>query len=183
LAECIKHGLVADKAYFHKILTTDFTSIEAFIDLIEPSVRLKNKIVAEDPYEQAHRKKLNFGHTIGHAIEAYSMESELKHLLHGEAIAIGMICESFLSFKKGLLQEEALNMIATFILSRYPEFVMNEVIYHRLIEFMRKDKKNQGGNINFTLLKNIGDASINHTFEVPEIFESLAYYQTLISHA
>lgn len=183
LAEIIKHGLVADKDYWQKIKLLDYNRIDDFIELIPGSVHIKNNIVQIDPYEHAERKALNFGHTIGHAVEAYSMESELRHLLHGEAIAIGMICEAFLSHKKKLISTEERDEIVDFILPKFPKFVMNEVINHRLIEFMKKDKKNKGGNINFTLLDGIGSASIDNVFDVPDIFESLAYYQGVINEA
>ncbi len=180
LAEIIKHGLVSDQKYWNKICDKKYQSVKDFGDLVNQSVHIKNGIVNQDPYEQNVRKKLNFGHTIGHAIEAYSLESAMKSLLHGEAIAIGMICESFLSYKKDLLSEEELASITTFINELYPAFIMNEVIYHRLIEFMKNDKKNRAGEINFTLLNGIGDSSINHSFDIPDIFESLEYYQKSI---
>ncbi len=180
LAEIIKHGLIADSAYWEEIVSTPFHSVKEFANLVPRSLEIKSDIVKIDPYEKSDRKKLNFGHTIGHAIESYSHESALKSLLHGEAIAIGMICESYLSYKKKCISKEELESISTYILSLYSGYVMNDMAFHRLVEIMKNDKKNSGSAINFTLLKGIGNASIDNVCSVPEIEDALRYYQSLL---
>ena len=105
LAEMLKHGLIADAGYWNELKTSDLTIPTA--ELVHRSVAIKNVIVLEDPNENGIRKALNFGHTIGHAVETYSLLNDKDHLSHGEAIAIGMICEAWLSNKKlGLTDEE-----------------------------------------------------------------------------
>ena len=128
LAEMLKHGLIYDKNYWEKFL--DLTSID-FADfdvLIHRSVAIKNEIVMQDPTEKGIRKALNFGHTLGHAIESYFLESKDKTtLLHGEAIAIGMILESFISLKKGLISTAEYQQIKQTINSTYDKIVFEEI--------------------------------------------------------
>lgn len=179
-AEVIKHALIFDAEYWEMVFTTNLGSIEALEDLIEHSIEIKNQIVTEDPKEQGVRKLLNFGHTIGHAIETFSLESEGKNLLHGEAIAIGIICESYLSKVQGGITEDQLREITDFILSFFPVYTVEEMSYHRLIELMRNDKKNEDGAINFTLLTDIGRAVVNQTFHSDKIIEALEFYRAQV---
>jgi len=178
-AEMIKHGLIADKNYWEKLKKTGLEQIEQYTDLIYRSVEIKNEIVIEDPLEKGKRKLLNFGHTIGHAVEALSLEGGRKALTHGEAIAIGILCESRLSHRKKNLPETELSEINSFITSLFPFYTIDEMDFHRLIEIMRNDKKNQNDSINFTLLKAIGDPVFDCSCTADEIKESLRYYTSL----
>lgn len=180
-AEVIKHGLIRDAAYWEQIKATDLSRMEDIEALLARSVEIKNEVVLEDPQEQGLRKILNFGHTIGHAIETHSLEGEGRSLLHGDAIAIGMICECFLSHRKGWLSEVELNEVRDFIMSVYKPYEMDDVAYHRLIELMRNDKKNEGDTINFTLLRKIGEAAVNQTFHSDDIIAALDYYRGLVN--
>ncbi len=180
-AEVVKHALIQDAAYWEDIQQLDISKIESFANLIQRSVEIKNNIVNQDPYESSLRKALNFGHTIGHAVESYSLEGENKALLHGEAVAVGMICEAYLSYRKKWLKEEELQAITNFLLGIFPAFVLNEMTFHRLIELMRNDKKNQGNTINFTLLKGIGHAVVDQTCNATEIIDALNYYREAIN--
>ena len=120
---------------------------------------------------------LNFGHTIGHAIESFYLEqNNRKHLLHGESIAIGMICEAYLSNMLCKLTSSELKQITQFILSKYKAIKIEELDFHRLIELMKHDKKNNKGEINFSLLSSIGKCEINKTAKPALIKESLNYY-------
>ena len=104
-AEMLKHGLIADAAYWHLLKNSNLSAPSE--DLIYRSVEIKNEVVTADPFERGIRKSLNFGHTIGHALETNSLLHDTHPLTHGEAIAIGMICESYLSHKKsGLTADE-----------------------------------------------------------------------------
>ena len=141
---------------------------------------IKNTIVSEDPKEKGLRKTLNFGHTLGHAIESYFLESDSKvALLHGEAIAIGMILEGYLSYKLTGLTKNQLDEIATGILKTFSKIEFKDKDYSIIIELMKHDKKNSHGIIKFVLLESIGKAKID--IEVPNdlILEAFSYYKSL----
>lgn len=176
-AEIIKHALIADAKYWKKVTQVNFSKLESFHELIERSIIIKNKIVTADPKEQNIRKFLNFGHTIGHAIETFSLEHDnRKHLLHGEAIAVGMICEAYLSNKICKLSDVELSEIVQFIIGRFKCVPLENMDMHRLLELMKHDKKNDTGDINFSLLSAIGKCEINKTAKPDLIKESLKYY-------
>jgi len=176
-AEIIKHALIADENYWKKVMNADFADLNSFDELIKTSVHIKNTIVLEDPIEQNVRKVLNFGHTIGHAIETFSLEHEnKKHLLHGEAIAVGIVCEAYLSHKICKLSKEQLKEINEFIIGKFKSVKLDELDFHRLIELMQHDKKNEKGDINFSLLSAIGKCEINKKAKADQIIDSLKYY-------
>jgi 3-dehydroquinate synthase len=174
-AEIVKHGLIADAGYWKKIRA--WTVEEPFANFVSRSIEIKNEIVKKDPQEKGPRKALNFGHTIGHAVESWSLEGGGAQLLHGEAIAIGMVCESWLSAERCGLDKSLLNEITSFILHTFKTIQLEKFDDLRLIELMRHDKKNSGDKINFTLLSDIGKAEINRTCSVEEIKRSLRYYR------
>lgn len=176
-AEMIKHGLIYDSAYYNTLKKIHPTAVQE--ELIYQSVVIKNKVVTEDPTEQGLRKILNFGHTIGHAIESYSLANDSFPLVHGEAIAIGMICEAYLSHRLNGLVLEELNDIVNYIQSVFPAYSFGEAIYEDLIAYMLNDKKNTGGNIGFALLKQIGTCSFDMYAEKQIIAESLDFYRSL----
>lgn len=175
-AEVIKHALVADKSYWKKIRSVKTVSYKTVEDLIVTSVQIKNKITGADPSEKGERKKLNFGHTVGHAVESYSLEKDREKLLHGEAIAIGIICESYLSYKTNQLSKDELNDISLFILSKYKHYAMNASVQRHILKLMRHDKKNEEKKINFSLIREIGNAETDHYCDDKLILESLNYY-------
>jgi 3-dehydroquinate synthase len=177
-AEIIKHCLIADKVEWQNILTfSDLKDIN-WADIIYRSVQIKQRIVIADPYEKGIRKALNFGHTIGHAIESVFLEKKAP-LLHGEAIAIGMICEAFISSKKINLFKIKLDEISNFIIKIYGKIELNKSDYSQMINLMRNDKKNENENINFSLISSIGDVEVNQTASKELIVESLNYYSGL----
>ena len=139
-SEVIKHSLIADKNYWNRIKNINPLKNSDWEEIIVRSVQIKNDFVSKDPCETGLRKALNFGHTIGHAIESASLRSK-KKLLHGEAIAVGMICEAYLSRKYCGLSSEELNSISEFIISN---FNLRPVQYpaKQLTGLMRQDKKN-----------------------------------------
>jgi 3-dehydroquinate synthase len=178
LAEMLKHGLIIDHDYWNKLKNSDLTFPS--VELIYHSIEIKNKVVIEDPKENGIRKSLNFGHTIGHAVETFSLlKDDGTALSHGEAIAIGMICESYLSHKKLGLSIDELNEIVDVIMGLYPKYLLEESANAELYALMQKDKKNQNGKINCTLLTQIGYYSIDNICTEAELCESLAYYATL----
>lgn len=176
-AEMLKHGLICDAAYWNQLKTSDLANPTA--GLIYTSVAIKNKIVLEDPHEKNIRKALNFGHTIGHAVETYSLINDENSLSHGEAIAIGMICEAYLAHKKTGLSAEELREITEVLSSLYPRYELKESYNETLLGIMLKDKKNQNGKINCTLLSAIGQFNIDNNCTDVELLEALGYYAGL----
>ncbi len=177
MAEVFKHGLIADKAYFEKTLK-EFKDID-FNLLIKRSIEIKNTIVNNDPFEGGERKKLNFGHTFGHAIESFYLESE-NYLLHGEAVAIGMLMESQLSFNLKKLIGDDLEQIYTALGSTFPMRVIADDDINKLIELCQQDKKNENNLLKFTLLENIGNAITNQTVSEEECKAAINDYNKKI---
>lgn len=179
LAEMLKHGLIYDKSYWEKFLDLSQIDFADFDTLIYDSIVIKNEIVKQDPKENGIRKALNFGHTLGHAIESYFLENDTKeNLLHGEAIAIGMILESFISYKKGMLSSEEYLQIKSTIKSIYKEILFEEEDLIPIQELLVHDKKNEYGNIQFVLIEGIGNIKINQFVENKEIKEAFEDYKS-----
>lgn len=177
-AEVIKHWLIADAEGFNTNrhlgwLTDDWTPI------IRESVALKQRIVAEDPLEAGPRKLLNFGHTVGHALESYLLTQPSREVLHGEAVAAGLVCESWLSVQHGLLSAEELDKIETFVFSVFDKISFVSLETEAIAEFALQDKKNTGSTINCTLLQRIGHGVYDQPVTLAEIAESLRYYHRL----
>ncbi len=180
-AEIIKHGLILDSDYWQIIKQNDISNIknlDTLMGLVKSSVELKHQVVLQDPLEKNIRKSLNFGHTIGHAIETFSLMNDNVPLLHGESIAIGLICESYLSYLKNNLSKNELNEITHFINSIYQKYDLQEINYNKIIDLMSNDKKNENNNINFTCINKIGSFVINQNFSNHEIIDSLHYYNS-----
>lgn len=173
-AEMIKHGLIADKDYYNKLKGISYAEVSTAD--IHRSVEIKNEVVTADPQEKGIRKILNFGHTIGHAVESYSLSKDKKPLTHGEAIAIGMICEAWLSHKNSTLTADELAEIRKYISGVYPKYKIKEKSFDQLSVLMQSDKKNEHGNIMFSLLQNIGTCTFNCRVSESDIRESLEYY-------
>ena len=179
-AEMLKHGLIQDKAYWNNLSDLSKLDSSALDQMIYDSVLIKNHIVKKDPTEQNIRKFLNFGHTLGHAIESFYLTNEdLPTLLHGEAIAIGMIMESFISKEKLGLTEQELIEIGEVILATFSKVVIDPSHINSIKKLLIFDKKNENGTILFVLLASIGKAVYNQ--EVPEeiIDAAFQYYNEL----
>jgi len=175
-AEMLKHGLIKSASYWEELKENcDFREMDK---LIYHSVGLKNEVVLKDPTEQNVRKILNFGHTLGHAIESYFLENKSKEtLLHGEAIAIGMILEAYLSTKLTGLSDSVLSDITKVFVSRYKKVEFSDNDIEIIVSLLKFDKKNAHGNINFVLLKSIGETSIDEKVD-PDLFvEAFSYYK------
>ena len=177
-AEMLKHGLIKDSDYWDDLHNSTYDDLTGINEKIYRSIAIKNKIVLKDPLEKGERKILNFGHTLGHAIESYFMEeSTKKRLLHGEAIAVGMVLEAFISLEMSGLKKKSRDEIAEKIFAIYekPAFAKQDII--AIIELLKYDKKNSHGNINFVLLKKIGQSKIDMIVPNTIIFNAFDFYQ------
>ena len=179
LAEMLKHGLIYDAAYWKQFLDLSQLDFADFDTLIYQSIEIKNNIVMQDPTENGIRKALNFGHTLGHAIESYFLENENKKtLLHGEAIAAGMILESYLSWGKKCIQEKDYLEIKNTINNIFERIVFTESDLAPILDLLIHDKKNEYGTIQFALLDGIGKIKINQTAEKELIIAAFLNYKT-----
>lgn len=178
-AEILKHGLIADNTYFNRVKDAGNPleiEQEQWKDFVSESVEIKNRIVEADPREANQRKILNFGHTAGHAIESWSFETD-EPLIHGEAIAIGMIIELYLSGVKLGLSEDTVSEVTDFIFEHFPYYSeIHNASTAQLINIMRQDKKNRHGNILFTLLEEPGKARYDIPVTEQDIIEGINYY-------
>lgn len=177
-AELIKHGLIADNTFYEAVKEKNVDAV-GLAD-IKHSVSIKNKVVMGDPHEKGRRKVLNFGHTIGHAIEGYSLANDRDPLLHGEAIAVGMICEAYLARRLNGLGEAGLADIIETMRKHFPDYHYEKEIYNQLVTLMKNDKKNSGNRIGFALLSDIGACDIDVFVEEKIIEESLDFYRELV---
>ena len=177
LAEMLKHGLIFDKAYWNTLKNLNDLNTEDLDILIKQSIEIKNEIVSQDLKENGIRKALNFGHTLGHAIESYFLEFEdKKQLLHGEAIAIGMILESHLSFQLNLISKEDFAEIKYIITDVFEKIQFEETDIRNILKLLVFDKKNEFGNVKFTLLNKIGESKINQKVDESMILLAFKYY-------
>jgi len=177
--EMLKHGLIYHKEHWEKLKNIDLINHVVPVELIHESITIKNKVVTVDPHEKGLRKILNFGHTLGHAIESYLLQNENRDaLLHGEAIAIGVILESFLSSKTTGLSERETDEIKDIFLSFFDKVSFTGEEIEAIIEFMKYDKKNAYGRINFVMLEKTGKAQIDHQASHSLIKEAFRYYAT-----
>ena len=174
-AEVIKHCLIADASKWEEIRNKEWEE-QNWEDLISHSVAIKEKITESDPTEKGLRKILNFGHTLGHAIETHFLEDPKKRLLHGEAIAAGMITEAWLSFKRGWLTEEELLQLEEFLFTTYGKADIRPEDFEAIVALTAQDKKNRGKEIRFSLLKGIGTCVFDIPATKKEMTEALQYY-------
>jgi 3-dehydroquinate synthase len=179
-AEVIKHSLIHDADQWDALRRLkDLPSID-WAALLVPSLKIKQYFVTEDPRERGLRKALNFGHTIGHAVEGLALKSD-HPLLHGEAIAIGMVCETFLSFLQCQLPQEEVAHISRYLLEIYGHHPIDLQRFDDYIALMQNDKKNEQGQINFSLLPQAGSVAVNQHCSAGWILQSLQYYNDLAS--
>ena len=177
-AEVIKHSLIADATQWENLRQKSILEGPDWGSLVVDSLLVKKRIVEEDPLEKGIRKALNFGHTIGHAIEGFALETATP-LLHGEAIAIGMICETFLSQQILGLNEQDVVQVSRYLLQQYGFSPLSPAHFDAYIQLMKNDKKNQGTTINFSLIHPLGTAIVNQTCGVDLIKASLGFYNKL----
>lgn len=175
-AEMLKHALIANSDYWQQLKNIDPTDSNAVAKHIWQSVRIKAAIVEADPYEKHERKKLNFGHTIGHLIEHWAFEQNCN-LLHGEAVALGIWIETYLSVHKSGLNFDEADEIMGYISQHYKAFPLPNFNLQSLEKALLQDKKTKDKKLLFSLLKNIGKADINYICNIEEVAKALRYYQ------
>ena len=175
-AEMVKHALIADPILLEQTLAYDLDKFDMsrLAILLKQNLQIKESIVAVDLNETGVRKALNFGHTVGHAFESLSYELN-SPMLHGFAVMWGMVAELYLSFLKLKLDKKLVSKILAFAKEYYGAFPYTCKQYDRLYELMMHDKKNSGGQINFTLLAGVGDVRINQNVTKEEVFEALDF--------
>ena len=177
--EMLKHGLISDSRMWADLIgfdlqAPDLTRLQA---MVARSVKVKERIVEQDPLEKNIRKALNLGHTIGHAFEAWALRKG-HPVLHGYAVAYGLVCELYLSATKAGLPTEVLRQAVAYIRDYYSKLQYTCDDYEELYALMKHDKKNTaGGAVNFTLLDSVGGIKINQTATKEEIFEALDFYR------
>jgi 3-dehydroquinate synthase len=180
-AEIIKHCLIADRAAWYR-LKADFSFEKVdWADWIQHSLQFKTNVVLQDPKESGHRKILNFGHTIGHAVESFFLPSSTRQLKHGEAVVIGMITEGWIAWQRNLMTEAELQEVSQFLLQLYPFVAIETEAIEQIIPLTLQDKKNENQQIQATLIKGIGEAVYNQVITGTEVREALNYYQRLNS--
>jgi 3-dehydroquinate synthase len=174
-AEVVKHALIADAEQW-QLLQQHPWQEHSWQRIISHSIGIKSVVVAQDPREQGLRKILNFGHTLGHALESHKLEPAESRLLHGEAIAVGMICETWLSWQKTGLPEGEARAIARYISAVWPEPMLGEDDLEPILNRLQHDKKNEGRQVLYSLLKHTGEAVYNIAVSREEAKKALQWY-------
>lgn len=175
-AEIIKHCLIADADMWHKIRRSELED-QNWIELVAHSVAVKERVVAQDPTEKGLRKILNFGHTLGHAIETHFLDNPRRRLLHGEAIAVGMVAEAFIAHKKGMIDETLLAQIEEYLFAVYGKARIKEEDVEPILTLTLQDKKNRGGQVLMSLLDGPGSCAYDVPVTKTEMKQGLNYYQ------
>jgi len=177
-AEMLKHGLIADKAHWEDLIQIQKLDVEGVFPHIRTSMDIKQEVVDKDFQEKNVRKTLNFGHTIGHAIESLCLQNE-NSVLHGEAVALGMICETRLSYLEGLISEEQSDFIVGNIARYFCYIDITGFEEQEILNLLFNDKKNTDAKINFSLLSEIGKCVFDYHCSPENIQKSLDFYKKL----
>lgn len=177
-AEMLKHALIKSKAHWEEL--KQITTLQALtqLNIITASIEIKQAITEADPFEQSIRKALNFGHTIGHAIEGYMLDK--TPISHGYAVANGMLAETYLSMKKGMLSKPEFAEIEFILTEIFPVLPIDSSEFPAIIHVMKNDKKNTGSTINCSLLTGIGECEINCFVTEEEVVDALNYIQKFV---
>ena len=187
MVEVFKHGLIADENLWNQLrdLVTDANHLpwsssilQEMNSIIPRAVEIKNNIVGKDPFEQNIRKYLNFGHTIGHAIETYSLRHDSDAVSHGEAVAAGMVCESFLSTKLCGLSFNSLTDIKSLMKRTFPSMHLKHEAFSEMIHLMKVDKKSDSGEVSFPLISHIGKPELVKGVDADLIYESFHFFNS-----
>jgi 3-dehydroquinate synthase len=176
-AEMLKHGIISEEQLWNSLKEINKITTENIVPYINKSIQIKVNIVEQDPLEKGIRKALNFGHTIGHLIETFSLKNDKIPILHGEAVAIGMIVESYLSMTKSTLEKNQFNAIKEYLTSLYNKYNIPDIFWQEYERIINQDKKKDGKKLNFTFVNKIGTVDINQDCSLDEIKEAIIYYK------
>lgn len=177
-AEMLKHGLIADRKHWEDLISIDELTPESIFPFVETSMKIKQKVVEVDFKEQNIRKTLNFGHTIGHAVESLYLQTG-NLIPHGEAVALGMICETYLAVLEKLIVPATAQNIIGQIQKFYHYISIDQFSTDDLVSLMRNDKKNSNGKISFSLITDIGSCKFDHLADERNLISALHNYQNL----
>lgn len=177
-AEMLKHGLVADKNHWEALISIPDLTFTSVAPYIGTSMMIKQRIIQADFTEQSLRKILNFGHTVGHAVEALFMQRQTPKP-HGEMVALGMVCETKISELEGLINAEVSSHVIEMINRFFPHININLFSDKEILSLMKNDKKNTNGTINFVLIDGIGTSVFDYKVKEERILEALDFYRRL----
>ncbi|MFD2570025.1 3-dehydroquinate synthase [Spirosoma soli] len=180
-AEVIKHCLIADVSMWDEIRRRDLNE-QDWTTLVAHSVALKERVVEQDPTEKGLRKILNFGHTLGHAVETYFLEQPRKRLLHGEAIAVGMVAEAFIAYQKKMIDETLLTQIEEYLFAVYGNVRLMDGDTEPVLALTLQDKKNRGHQVRMSLLDGPGSCAYDVPVTAAEMRRGLDFYRGLNKH-
>lgn len=173
-AEVIKHHIIADRVGWKLLKEKSINELD-WIKILNHSVSIKDEIVTKDPLEKGARKSLNYGHTLGHAIETYLMLNE-RGILHGEAIAAGMVAENYIAVEKGLVSTDQSQEMNEYLLKVYGKVSLNQSDISAIVDFTAQDKKNKGKKVLATLPKGIGKVVWDIELSSDEMTDALNFY-------
>lgn len=177
--EILKYALIADAKLWDILKNQSVNEIDDYEMIVSECAKIKNDIVSQDPEEHGIRKILNFGHTVGHAFESFSIGRQNRQLYHGEAVALGMIVEMYISSRIQRLDNIDREEIQQYILDNFRICPIEEKDFAELIGFMKKDKKNTNSKVSFVLISEIGKAHFNQNIDESLILDALKYYSEL----
>ncbi|RYC72001.1 MULTISPECIES: 3-dehydroquinate synthase [Spirosoma] len=177
-AEIIKHCLIADAGMWNDIRRRDLDE-QDWARLVAHSVAVKQRVVEQDPTEKGLRKILNFGHTLGHAVETYFLTQPRKRLLHGEAIAVGMVAEAFIAFQKKMIDQELLTQIEEYVFAVYGNVRLTDADTEPILALTLQDKKNRGNQVRMALLDGPGSCAFDLPVTMADMRRGLAFYSGL----
>ena len=175
-AEIFKYGIVKNMLFWDKIISFNFSKKTDLTSIIKDCVKIKIDIIGDDYIDLSKRRKLNFGHTISHAIESVFLEKG-HNILHGFALSIGLICESYISHVRFGLSLEKLNLITSNLLDNFGVIKLNNINDELILKYIYSDKKNLKGRVYCTLINDIGSALVNCPIESEDILSALEFYR------
>ncbi|MAQ69987.1 MAG: 3-dehydroquinate synthase [Flavobacteriales bacterium] len=176
-AEIFKYGLIYDRLLWEQCRLESSNKIMNFKNMISDCIKIKIKIVESDYYDYQGRRMLNFGHSICHAIESVFLSTKKQPVSHGFALSVGLICETYISYKKFKFSSKKLSIIVNTILSVFPKINLVKALDNLVLKYLKSDKKNKNRLYNFTLIKDIGVAVVNCSVSDIHIINSLDYYR------
>jgi len=173
-AEVIKHALIADAASWNYLRKRDLNQ-QNWQEIIPASLAIKNTITTADPYEKGERKKLNAGHSLGHALETFMLNKGTPWP-HGHCVAAGLVMESSIAVEQGLLEEKEMFQLEELIYTTYGTIPIQKSEVKQIVKLAGQDKKNEGGKVNLSLIGPIGNCHINRFADSNALAEGVAYY-------